>query len=139
MLDIRTVGQLAEILRVTSSELEGIAGNAEAYYEELVLIDPAKPGKIREVVNVTGPLRTLQSNLLCNLLRPELAREEPVDPALADGGIEVGDVGHEVVDRIAVGLGVGPDAAPGDAAVAVDRGLESVSYTHLTLPTKRIV
>lgn len=72
MLDIRTVGQLAEILRVTSSELEGIAGNAEAYYEELVLIDPAKPGKIREVVNVTGPLRTLQSNLLCNLLRPRL-------------------------------------------------------------------
>jgi len=72
MLDIRTVGQLAEILRVTSSELEGIAGNAEAFYEELVLIDPAKPGKIREVVNVTGPLRTLQSNLLCNLLRPKL-------------------------------------------------------------------
>ena len=72
MLNITTVGQLADILQVTVSRLEAVAKDAEAFYEELVLIDPAKPGKRREVVNVKGPLRTIQVNLLCNLLKPKL-------------------------------------------------------------------
>ncbi len=72
MLNITTVGQLADILQVTVSRLEAVAKDAEAFYEELVLIDPAKPGKRREVVNVTGPLRTIQVNLLSNLLKPKL-------------------------------------------------------------------
>ena len=36
----------------------------------MVLIDPAKPGKIREVVNVTGPLRRIQDRLYRQLLLP---------------------------------------------------------------------
>ena len=72
MLNITTVGQLADILQVTVTRLEAVAKDAEAFYEELVLIDPAKPGKRREVVNVTGPLRAIQVNLLSNLLKPKL-------------------------------------------------------------------
>jgi hypothetical protein len=59
MLNIVTLGQLADILQVTAGGLEAITRDAEAFYEELVLIDPAKPGKYREVVNVTGPLREI--------------------------------------------------------------------------------
>lgn len=72
MLNIRTVGRLADVLQFSPSRLLGLARDAESFYEELILIDPAKPGKLREVVNVKGPLRKLQENLLSNLLRPNL-------------------------------------------------------------------
>lgn len=72
MLNIKTVERLAEILQVTTRSLEGIVRDTEAFYEDLILLDPAKPGKSREVVNATGPLRSLQTNLLCNLLKPHL-------------------------------------------------------------------
>ncbi len=72
MLNIATIGQLADILQVTVGCLEAVARDAESFYEELVLIDPAKPGKFREVVNVTGTLRAIQASLLCNLLKPNL-------------------------------------------------------------------
>ena len=47
MLNIATVGQLADILQVTVSRLEAVAKDAEAFYDLLFLIDPSKPFKRR--------------------------------------------------------------------------------------------
>ena len=72
MLNVQSVKQLADILQVTSKTLEDVLRNTAPFYENLVVVDPARPGKLREVVSVKGQLRTLQTNLLCNLLKPNL-------------------------------------------------------------------
>ena len=82
MLNIRGVGLLARILETTPHHLVAVAESAPTYYEELVLIDPAKPHKLREVVNVTGAVRTLQTRILRKLLAP---RHEP--SFYSNGGI----------------------------------------------------
>jgi len=70
MLNIRGVGLLAKHLDTAPARLIAVAESASTYYEDLVLFDPAKPGKRRDVVNVTGALRTLQNRLYRNLLAP---------------------------------------------------------------------
>ena len=70
MLNIGGVGLLARLLGTNPRQLSAIAESASIFYEDLVLIDPAKPGKIREVVNVTGPLRRIQDRLYRQLLLP---------------------------------------------------------------------
>lgn len=82
MLFISYDKALAAKLRVTRERLEQILENSEKYYEQLVLHDPAKPEKPRNVVDVRGILRTLQSRLYRGILLPRL----PVSP-FSHGGV----------------------------------------------------
>jgi hypothetical protein len=82
MLFINYDKSLATKLGVTREQLERILENAEDYYEQLTLHDPAKPDKPRNVVDVSGILRTLQSRFYRRLLLPRL----PVSP-FSHGGV----------------------------------------------------
>jgi len=57
-------------LQVSPRRLAEVAEAAPSYYEELVLIDPARPNKIRGVLNVVGPLRRMQRQLHDQVLAP---------------------------------------------------------------------
>lgn len=70
MLNIQKVEHIARILGTSPSRLMAVADAADSYYENLVLLDPARPDKAREVVNVKGDMRRLQSLLYKNLLKP---------------------------------------------------------------------
>ena len=72
MLCIRQVKHLAHRLGVTVKVLAKVAEAPERWCEELVLLDPAKPTKPRNVLNVRGQLRQLQSRMLRNVLLPAL-------------------------------------------------------------------
>lgn len=72
MLRIRQIKHLAHRLGVTVRVLEKIAEAPERWCEELVLLDPAKPAKPRDVLNVRGQLRQLQSRMLRSILLPAL-------------------------------------------------------------------
>jgi RNA-directed DNA polymerase len=82
MLFINYDKSLAAKLGVTRGQLERILENAENYYRQLTLHNPAKPDKPRNVVEVCGVLRTLQSRLYRRLLLPRL----PVSP-FSHGGV----------------------------------------------------
>ena len=70
MLGIRKVEHLAMRLEVPPRRLVQVADAAPSYYEELVLLDPARPDKVREVLNVVGSLRLLQRRLHDSVLAP---------------------------------------------------------------------
>ena len=72
MLCIQQVRHLAHLLGVSVEHLEEVAESAEGYCEELVLLDPAKPEKPRDVVDVRGPLRKMQLRLHRGVLLPKL-------------------------------------------------------------------
>jgi RNA-directed DNA polymerase len=72
MLDIQSVGHLAKILETTPSCLIETADSAASFYNDLVLLDPAKPHKERDVVCVNGRLRKYQLRLYRKLLKPRL-------------------------------------------------------------------
>jgi len=72
MLRIRQVKHLAHRLGVEVKTLEKVAETPERWCEELELHDPAKPTKIRNVLNVVGPLRSLQTRMLRDILLPAL-------------------------------------------------------------------
>jgi hypothetical protein len=57
-------------LEVSPRRLVEVAETAPSYYEDLVLIDPARPNKVRAVLNVVGPLRRLQRLLHDRVLSP---------------------------------------------------------------------
>jgi RNA-directed DNA polymerase len=71
MLGIQKISHLARHLGTTPDRLIEVAETAPSFCEELELIDPAKPEKKpRDVLDVRGDLRTLQTRLLRKLLRP---------------------------------------------------------------------
>jgi len=70
VLNIRTVAHLAQRLGITLQRLAEVADAAATYYEELVLLDPARPEKVREVLNVVGTLRRLHRRLHDQVLAP---------------------------------------------------------------------
>lgn len=72
MLRIRQVKHLAHRLDVDVKTLKKVADAPERWCEEKELRDPAKPTKIRDVLNVVGPLRWLQTRMLRNILLPAL-------------------------------------------------------------------
>jgi len=72
MLRIQQVKHLAHRLGVEVKNLERVAEAPERWCEELELRDPAKPTKIRNVLNVVGPLRSLQTRMLRDILLPAL-------------------------------------------------------------------
>ena len=71
MLRIRAVEHLAGALSTSIEQLQRVLAKPDLYYEELVLIDPAKPGKRRTVVDVRGDMRIFQSRLYRRLLLPK--------------------------------------------------------------------
>lgn len=76
MLYLRQVKHLARWLDTSADRLDTILDDAEAYYEELILRDPSKPDKPREVVCVKGVVRDFQSKLYRRLLLPKLIPSE---------------------------------------------------------------
>ncbi len=76
MLRIKQLKHLANRLQVSIGTLEAVANAPGRYCEELVLLDPAKPHKRREVLSVRGPLRELQRMLYRSVLLPKLAPSE---------------------------------------------------------------
>ncbi len=73
MLRIRQLKHLAVHLGVTERKLDAIAESPARWCQKLQLFDPAKPNKIRQVLNVTGPLRRIQTCLLRSVLLPRLS------------------------------------------------------------------
>lgn len=73
MLNIRQVKHLARSLGLSAQDLLTVAENADTFCEELILVDPAKPKKEREVVNVRGKLRRLEVALLKNILERRIS------------------------------------------------------------------
>ncbi len=76
MLNLRQLKHLARWLDTSADRLRTILDEADSYYEELILRDPAKPDKPREVVCVTGAIRDLQSKLYRRVLLPKLFPSE---------------------------------------------------------------
>ena len=72
MLFIRQVKHLVNALNTTIEELSTVVGSRDAYYEELLLIDPAKPEKQRVVVDVRGMMCAFQTRLYRRILLPKL-------------------------------------------------------------------
>ena len=72
MLRIRQVKHLAIRLGVSIKVLEDVVKDPNRWCEKLILLDPAKPEKRREVINIQGILRQLQSRMLCKILMPAL-------------------------------------------------------------------
>jgi hypothetical protein len=70
MVNIRGIDLIARLLGTNRRRLISIAEAAPQYCEDLILIDPSKPGKIRDVVNPIGPLRRMQARLYHALLAP---------------------------------------------------------------------
>jgi RNA-directed DNA polymerase len=72
MLKIERVKHLATRLGVSVDDLRRVTGDTASYCEELILIDPKKPNKNRDVLRVTGRLRMLQERLYRRVLLPKL-------------------------------------------------------------------
>jgi len=72
LLCIRQEKHLARALGFQVSELRNLADNIELYCDELELHDPAKPDKVRIVLDVQRPLRTVQERILDRVLLPKL-------------------------------------------------------------------
>jgi RNA-directed DNA polymerase len=73
MLFIRPVKHLAAMLQTTTEHLIEVAESTESFCDELELFDPAKPNKVRDVLNVRGDLRRFQDRLLRRVLLPKLS------------------------------------------------------------------
>lgn len=72
MLNLGRVDRLAAILEVPLRQLKANLADREQYFDELLLIDPAKPHKRRTVLDVRRPFRTYQERLHKKLLLPRL-------------------------------------------------------------------
>lgn len=68
MLNLRHVEQLEDILRLRVGRLGEILADCSHCYEELMVTDPARPDKGRKVLNVTNPIRELQTRLYRRVL-----------------------------------------------------------------------
>ena len=72
MLSIHKTHHLARALNTSVRELSKVLDTAESYYQELLLVDPAKPHKRRIVIDVRGNLRRCQMRLYRRVLLPKL-------------------------------------------------------------------
>ena len=74
MLDFHHPCELAGALQVSCRHLLEVLERADDYYEELVLLDPNRPGKHRRVVNPRGKLRAFQARFYQRVLTSTLPR-----------------------------------------------------------------
>lgn len=70
MLCIRQEKHLAKFLQMDLSDVRALADFSESYCQELLLQDPAKPGKGRVVLDVRGDLRHAQQRIYRCILLP---------------------------------------------------------------------
>jgi hypothetical protein len=68
VLNLKSLGHLAEHLQTTTQHLQMVAEAADQYCSELLLLDPLKAKKPRRVIMVRGDLRKLQQRLLTRVL-----------------------------------------------------------------------
>ena len=73
MINLKREKHLARWLGVPRDQLHEVADSTEEYCQKLFLLDPAKPEKPREVLDVHGILRTIQSRLYKRVLLPRLS------------------------------------------------------------------
>jgi hypothetical protein len=73
-LDLCHPRELAVLLQIPFRKLVDTLNEADEFYEELLLLDPRKPGKERRVVSPTGVLRHLQHRFYRRVLLPVLER-----------------------------------------------------------------
>ena len=73
MLGIQKLEHLCRPLETTPKRLARVLEHPERFIDELVLIDPAKPYKPRDVIDVRGPVRLFQNFLYHRVLLPKLA------------------------------------------------------------------
>ena len=74
MLNLSRPEQLAGLLQTTVRDLHSVLRRADAFCEELLLLDPRKPNKQRVVVSPRGILRRWQSRFYSQVLAPGLER-----------------------------------------------------------------
>jgi RNA-directed DNA polymerase len=72
MLKLARLDHLATRLGVSVTDLRRITSNVPSYCQEMLLIDPEKPDKHREVIKVSGELREIQERLYRRVLLPKL-------------------------------------------------------------------
>ncbi|QOV89473.1 reverse transcriptase family protein [Humisphaera borealis] len=72
MLNLKTPKNLAYRLGVSLSVLRDVADRPDDWIETLLLNDPTRPNKQREVLNVKGKLKQIQTRLLRVVLLPVL-------------------------------------------------------------------
>ncbi len=73
MLGVRSVGELAAVLKTTPRRMFDVAARKGDHVRRYELVDPAKPHKApRPVLSTTGPYRQLQTQILRGLLGPRL-------------------------------------------------------------------
>lgn len=72
MLSIRQIKHLTRVLGTSTKSLSSVLETASSFYEELILIDPAKPEKHRTVTNIRGELRRLQTRFYRRVLLPKV-------------------------------------------------------------------
>lgn len=72
MLNLHRIKQLADHLSVDVKTLVFVAERVDDYCEELIMLDPARPDKKRNVLNITGRFRVIQQRLHERILRQRL-------------------------------------------------------------------
>lgn len=72
LLCIRQEKHLAKLLDLDVGALRSLVESVGSYCEELLLLDPRKPNKERQVLNVKGDLRRAQQRILKRILLPKL-------------------------------------------------------------------
>jgi len=87
MLSIRQTKHLTRALDTSTERLSSVLETASAYYEELILIDPARPEKQRTVIDIRGELRRLQTRFYRKVLLPRL-----IPSAYSHGGVRGRDI-----------------------------------------------
>lgn len=131
MLNLQHVSSLAAALKTDVRRLREVADTATDFCRELTLLDPAKPDKPRDVLDVRGDLRAFQVRLLRRVILPKLAPS-----TFSHGGVRGRDIktnaaehrasrfaftadvanfypsiGHIRVYRLFMRLGCSPDVA----------------------------
>jgi len=74
VLNLKHPRQLATLLQTPLHVLSGVLEWVDEDYEELILLDPRKPGKERKVVSPKGKVRRLQRQFYERILLPNLDR-----------------------------------------------------------------
>lgn len=100
MLNIHRLGQLTKRLRHPEGELSRIIEQREKYVEELILYDPRKPDKPRDVISVWGPLRELQDLFYSSVLLPRLLPSESSHGGVTERSIKTNAKPHAGSDFV---------------------------------------
>lgn len=94
MLNIHRLGQLTTRLRRSKVDIARLIEERDKYVHELVLHDPRKPDKPRDVIDVRGPLRELQDRFYTAILLPRLLASESSHGSVSGKSIKTNALPH---------------------------------------------